>query len=134
MKKKILGIAAIAMIAFANLHLVSSDETMERLIMLNDIESIADENEYDILNGKILRSFYCESGNEYYECVYANAEDKCHYLSETFCGAGDSPAEGGTESSGEANDLCSNTGHIFSSTLCYTTCIRCGLTTKNCED
>lgn len=134
MRKKILGITVILMTFLANLYLVSSDGTFERLMMLNDVESIAEDNEYDIVLGKELRSFYCESGSEYYECMYADADDKCHYSLETFCGAGDSPAEGGTENPGEVNDLCAYDGHIFIETRCYRTCVRCNLSSFICGD
>ncbi|MBQ8361891.1 MAG: hypothetical protein IJX44_08110 [Bacteroidaceae bacterium] len=132
MRKTILGIMVIAMFSLINLYFISSDGTLEKLVMLRNIEVLA--NTEGSNNGKELRSFYCENGNEYYECRYADSDDNCDYSEETFCGAGNSPAEGGTESSGEANDLCKYSGHIFSETLCYRTCIRCGLTTNICKD
>lgn len=141
MKKRILGIMAIAMVAFVNLYLVSSDKTYNRLLAFNEMESLAklEFNDYegenwDVEYGKELRSFYCTSGNEYYKCVPGDTDDICHLMDETYCGAGDTPDDNNPVTPGVVNNNCTKLGHLFTYTPCFKTCSRCGLTVSLCED
>lgn len=137
MKKNFLGIAAIAMIAFANLYLVSSDETMERLILLQDVESLAkDEVDREIMESeksKELRSYLCSSGSYYEKCVdVLDSDAYCLFDWETDCGVSDEPDDNNT-SPGDTEIIeneCSSLGHNFTTSEMWKRCTRCGLTIR----
>lgn len=131
MRKKILGIVTVLMVIFANMYLTLSDNTFDHLLVLNNVESLAGgENQK---NGNELRSFYCESGAEYYVCMTGFPDDHCNYEDETYCGVGDTPSDDVT-TPGLVNDKCKYYGHIFVDTFCFRECLRCGLTIGLCED
>ena len=136
MRKEILGIVTVLMVIFANMYLTLSDNTFDRLLILNNVESLADPenpNHPQNNNGKELRSFYCESGAEYYVCMTGFPDDHCNYEDETYCGVGDTPSDDVT-TPGLVNDKCKYYGHIFVDTFCFRECLRCGLTIGLCED
>ena len=137
MKKKILGIAAIAMIAFANLYLISSDKTMEQLTLLQDVESLAkDEVDREIMESeksKELRSYLCSSGSYYKRCDdVLNPDTYCLFEWETECGVSDEPDDNNT-SPGDTEIIeneCSSLGHNFTTSEMWKRCTRCGLTIR----
>ncbi len=143
MRKKILGIAAIAMIAFANLYLVSSDETMERLILLQEIESLARDEGKNCTSlsfeGKELKATICTDGiNFYSECVDVADlmnEKCCTPEEETFCPVGTEP-DPSIVTPGNANAInkCYSSGHQFTMTNCRLTCRVCGTVFNTCLD
>ena len=134
MKKKILGIVTVLMVIFANMYLTFSDNTFDRLLVLNNVESLANgENPSFSNNGKELRSYFCESGAEYYKCMTGVPSDNCEYTEETYCSVGDGPSDN-LVTPGVANDKCKYYGHIFVDTFCFRECTRCGIKTSLCED
>ncbi len=55
--KSIGGLLALTAILLANLHILSSDKAMERLLLLQNVESLA-EDEESYFNDKELGSFF----------------------------------------------------------------------------
>lgn len=133
MRRKILGIVTVLMVIFANMYLTLSDNTFDRLLVLNNVESLAGGENPSFSNGKELRSYFCESGAEYYECMTGDPSDNCEYTEETYCSVGDEPVDN-LVTPGVANDKCKYYGHMFVDTFCFRECTRCGIKTYLCED
>ncbi len=148
MKKKILGIIAVVVVIFINLYLTSSDNTIERLTLLQDVESLANEepdnNNYYCpslsFEGRELYSYLCSDGISFHsECVDVPdlmQEKCCLPEEETICPVGTTidPTIIVAGNAAIIESKCSLMGHIFTVTLCRNTCKNCGIVYNTCLD
>lgn len=150
-----IGMVVMSFVTFCNVHILTDNSATERLIMLNDVEALAEEEPMGTDYGKELRSSLCESGTNYYHCVSIMDEKKyCLPSDETYCGAGDekgddtttpgnendSPYDPETENNSYSDSIitghqyyCNNEGHSFVNSMCFKRCTNCGLTVYLCN-
>lgn len=132
MKKKILGIIAVVAVIFVNLYLTSSDNTIERLIFLQNVESLAEE-EMEVDRYKELGSFLCQDGSYYQKCISVMNHDKfCLPSQETYCHVG-TEVDSNVITPGNTDIIaksCSSLGHIWNISADFKWCSRCGLKIK----
>ena len=137
--KSIGGLLALTAILLANLHVLSSDKVMERLLLLQNIESLAEgenaanDNDPFNFNDKELGSFLCSDGSYYQRCVGAIEYGKnCEPEEETYCPVGTEEntnviAPGNTDI---IQRSCSSLGHNWITSEIVKRCGRCGLTIR----
>ena len=130
--KSIGGLLALTAILLANLHILSSDKAMERLLLLQNVESLAEE-ELEMDRYKELCSFLCSDGSYYVKCTEVFDEDKyCLPSQETYCPVGTEEntnviAPGNTDI---IQRSCSSLGHNWITSEIVKRCGRCGLTIR----
>lgn len=134
MKKKILGIVTVLIVIFANMYLTLSDNTLDRLLVLNNVESLAhDENILLSDRYKVLGSYLCNDGSYYKKCIGSlKYEEYCLPTQETNCPVG---TESNTNVVNPGNtdiiaESCSSLGHIWNISADFKWCSRCGLKIK----
>lgn len=144
MRKKIVGFVAIVMIALVNLYMISSDNAMEQLVLLQEIESLANGDNPEgpcgsiSFEGRELKSYVCSDGSYYSVCASSpDYSDCCNPDDETFCPVGTTPNDTILNSPGSTEvikNVCSQIQHQYVTTLCYKTCTRCGISYNLCFD
>lgn len=144
MKKKILSATFVAVaILLLNVMTLFSEDSMEHLILLQNVESLAGGEEVSSceslsFEGRELKSYVCSDGSYYSVCESSSSYNSCcNPDDETPCGVGTSPDDTALNSPGSTAIIekeCSQKGHQYVITRCYKTCSRCGISYNLCLD
>lgn len=122
------GLFILTIVLFANLQISLNNDSMNRLLLLNSIESLAGGDAY---TGYELRAGLCEDGTNLYRCEYMSS-GSCINLDEDLCEPASSPAP--HTNTVAYNKECALGGHTWFPTNCFKTCTRCRLTVSLCND
>lgn len=132
MKTKRIGhilIVAIAIITVANLTSILTVDTNLNL-KFEKVEALAWD---ELWGGTELRRGKCEDGvEEYVSCEWDSMLEKetCGIIDELDCSPGNTPTNpGGTTN----NPNCVQFGHMYTSTICFVSCLRCNYTERLCD-
>ncbi len=134
MRKKILGatfMVAVMAILIVNIHISMDSSSVERLIMLNNVEMLAYGERGDYYTGHELRAGLCEDLTPYYKCVYTSSGG-CEPFDEDLCEPASVPHP--NVNTVAPNSTCQSLGHNWQQTNCYKTCLRCYLQVSLCND
>lgn len=122
-------IVAIAIITVANLTSILTVDTNLNL-KFGKVEALASGEGF---GGSELRRGKCEDGIEEYTSCEWDAmlvETTCEMMDELDCSPGNTPTNpGGTTN----NPNCVQFGHMYTSTICFVSCLRCNYTERLCD-
>ena len=128
------GLFILAIALLANLQISLNSCYLERLLVLNSIEVLADsegsgpEGSY---NGYELRAGLCEDGSNLYRCE-RGSRGNCTNLNEDLCEPASSPDP--YTNTVPYKEQCALENHNWMQTHCFRTCTRCHLQTSLCND
>ena len=133
MKKHYIITCTIAMIVvlIANIHISMDSSSIERLIILNNVEMLAHGEGGGSYTGHQLRAGLCEDLTPFYRCEYMSS-GSCTTFDEDLC----EPASvhHPDVNTVAPNSTCKTLGHNWSQSYCFKTCLRCGLQVSLCND
>ena len=122
------GLFILAIALLANIQISLNNDSMNRLLSLNSIESLASTDAY---TGYELRAGLCEDGSNLYRCEYV-AKGSCINMDEDLCEPASSPDP--YTNTVPFNQQCALESHNWMQTHCFRTCTKCHLQTSLCND
>lgn len=120
--------AIIIAVIFVNLQISLNNDSVERLLMLNNVEVLANG---DLYAGYELRAGICEDTTPLYRCEYTSS-GSCSTLDEDLCEPASVPHPNANTVA--PNDICKTLGHNWQTTDCFRTCLRCHFQFSTCND
>lgn len=129
-------IVVIVVVTVANLTSILDVDTKLSL-KFGHLEALAWDEEEEgggpSFGGTELRRGKCEDGvEEYVSCEWDSMLEKetCGIIDELDCSPGNTPTNpGGTTN----NPNCVQFGHMYTSTICFVSCLRCNYTERLCD-
>lgn len=123
---------SVALIAVINVAVILNVDTDFNL-QLAGVEALADlEDEEDSTENGLITGLCADGMEEFTACVWGAEGDSCTLWDDTDCSMGETP----DVLPGDMTEYseCVKYGHFWSSTFCFATCHRCGISTNLCDD